>query len=35
MVHANDAFDAPQHELSTDSEITKCLVKNTAAPRYG
>jgi hypothetical protein len=26
---------APQHALSTDSEITKCLVKNTAAPLYG
>src|SRR5688572_2395107 len=25
---------APQHALSTDSEITKCLVKNTAPPRY-
>jgi hypothetical protein len=26
---------AAQHALSTDSEITKCLVKNTAAPLYG
>jgi hypothetical protein len=25
---------AAQHALSTDSEITKCLVKNTTAPLY-